>query len=169
MRRNLILFTLLLLSLPLQVRAATDATDNYDSRQPIEITARQLEAFEERQVSIFTGDVVARQGDMTLYAERLEVYFQSAENGGQQVARLEASGAVRVEQGRRRATADRASYLRTEGTLTLIGNAEVVQEENRVAGDEIVLYIEENRSLVKSRGDSRVRARIIPEQGGDQP
>ena len=169
MIKPILLWCLLLSSLPLPLAVAAEATDSYDSRQPIEITARRLEAFEDRQVSIFIGDVVARQGDMTLHAERLEVYFTAADSGGQQVARLEASGAVQVEQGQRRATAERASYLRREGTLTLFDNAEVIQDGNRVAGDEIVLFIEENRSLVKSSGENRVRALIVPEQNEEQP
>ena len=48
--------------------------------------------------------------------------------------------------------------------MTLIGNAEIHQGGNMVAGEKIELFVREDRSLVKSGKDGRVRAVFLPEQ-----
>ncbi len=152
---------LLLASVPPHLHAA-DAPADYDASQPIEITAQQLEADRAVRRSIFRGDVVAVQGDMTLRADTLTVYFLEEQN---RIDRLIAEGHVRVEQLDRIATADEAIYSRVDEVLTLKGNAQVEQGQNRVNGTEIVLYLNENRTLVKGSEQGRVKAIFSPEAG----
>ncbi len=135
-----------------------------DRRQPIEITAQQLEILRLQQKSIFTGEVVAQQGEMTLKADRLVVFFLADESG---IERLEATGNVVFSQLERKATADRAVYRQDDETLQLFGNAEVTQGQNRIAGDEVIFYVRENRSLVKSSDRQRVKAVFTPEATKD--
>lgn len=132
---------------------------------PVEVTARHLEARQQQHQAIFTGEVVAKQGDITLYCDKLTVFSLPEEN---QVDRMEASGNVRVIQLDRTATADQAIYRQQAGTLVLIGNAKVHQGQNQVTGDEITVYLQEDRSVVKSNETGRVRAILFPEQKKDQ-
>ncbi len=136
-----------------------------DRDQPLEITSHTLEVFQEQQKSVFIGDVVAEQGEMTLYTDRLTVIF----DGQNDVRRIEADGAVRIEDPLRNARGDRAVLDRDEDTLILSGNAEVVQGDNRISGDEITLFIGQNRSLVRSNDSGRVRAVILPEKKSGTP
>ena len=147
------------------VAFAAEANPKLDRNQPIEITAQQLEVLQQQRQSIFTGEVVAKQGDMTLYAEKLIVVFQKEQD---QVERMDAIGKVRVIQLDRVATAKKAVFHQTEETLVLIGNAEVTQGENKVSGDEITLYLKENRTLIKSSEKSRVKATIVPKKKQEQ-
>ncbi len=140
---------------------ADDTKPELDRNQPVEITAQQLEVLQQQRQSIFIGDVIARQGEMTLYAEKLIVFLQPDQD---QVERLEALGGVRVIQLDRIATAEKAVFYQLEEKLVLSGNAEVTQGKNNISGDEITLYLKENRSLVESSENGRVRAVIIPEQ-----
>lgn len=132
-----------------------------DRNQPIEITAQQLEVLQQQRQSIFTGDVVAKQGEMTLSAEKLIVFLQQDQD---QIERLEAIGGVRVVQFDRIATAEKAVFYQLEERLVLSGNAEVTQGQNKISGDEITLYLKENRSLVQSSKNGRVKAVITPEK-----
>lgn len=132
---------------------------------PIEVTARQLDADQRQNQATFSGDVVAKQGEITLYCDKLVIYAL-ADQG--QVDRMEAFGKVRVVQLDRIATADRAIYRQLQGTLTLFGNARVHQGQSEVAGSEIIVYLEENRSLVKSGENGRVRAVFFSEQTDKQ-
>lgn len=132
-----------------------------DRNQPIEITAQQLEVLQQQRQSIFTGDVVAKQGEMTLSAEKLIVFLQQDQD---QIERLEAIGRVRVVQLDRIATAEKAVFYQLEERLVLSGNAEVTQGQNKISGDEITLYLKENRSLVQSTKNGRVKAVITPEK-----
>ena len=139
---------------------ADEATSERDRNQPIEITSQQLEVLQQQRQSIFTGDVVAKQGDMTLFADKLVVVFQKDQD---QVERLEAVGGVRVLQLDRIAVAEKAVFHQLEERLVLSGNAEVTQGKNKISGDEITLFMQENRTLIKSSEKKRVRAVIIPE------
>lgn len=131
------------------------------SALPIEVTAQQLDADQGQRQATFSGEVVAKQGDITLYCDKLVVYSLPEQD---QVDRLEAFGQVRVIQLDRTATADRAVYRQLQGTLVLYGNAEVHQAQNKVTGDEITVYLQENRSVVKGGDRGRVKAVLFPQQ-----
>jgi len=128
---------------------------------PIDITAAKLDVDEQAGTAVFTGQVVVKQGDMTVYAERLVVYRDQKSN---QIIKIEASGGVRVVQQDRIGTAQQATFYQQEEKLVLVGNAKIKQGQNLVSGDEISLFLKENRSLVKSVEDGRVRAVFFPEQ-----
>lgn len=166
MRIDLILKYLLLLIFASTANAvAVDFFAAADPDQPLEITAQQLEVFQDEQKSIFSGEVVAQQGEMTLYTDQLTVIF----DGQNDVSRIEAAGSVRIEEPLRKARGDHAVFDRDADTLILSGNAEVVQGENRITGDEITLFIGQNRSIVKSHDSGRVRAVILPEKQPESP
>ena len=166
MRIDLILKYLLLVIFTWTLNAgAVDFFAAADSDQPLEITSNQLEVFQEEQKSVFSGDVVARQGEMTLYTDQLTVIFDDQNN----VSRVEAAGNVRIEEPLRHARGNHAVFDRDEDTLVLSGRAEVVQGENRISGDEITLFIGQNRSVVKSHDTGRVRAVILPEKKPESP
>jgi len=154
-----VLFCLFWLSLLTAPVLAADELPQ-PSSLPIEVTAKQLEADQLQRTAVFSGDVVAKQGDITLYSDQLVIYSLPDED---QVDRLEAIGQVRVVQLDRVATAERAIYRQQQETLELYGQAEVQQGQNRVSGDEIVVYLGENRSVVKSDG-GRVKAVLFPQQ-----
>jgi len=143
------------------VTFAEEVTSGFDRNQPIEITAQKLEVLQLERQSIFTGDVVVVQGEMTLYADKLIIYLQEAQ---QEIDRLEAIGEVKFVQLDRVATADRAVFQQVEEVLVLTGNAVVTEGKNMVSGDEITLFIQEDRTVVKGSKKNRVKAVIVPEK-----
>ncbi len=166
MRTDLIFKYLLLMLFVWTLSAgAVDFFAAANSDQPLEITSNQLEVFQEEQKSVFSGEVVARQGEMTLYTDQLTVLFDDQND----VSRVEAAGSVRIEEPLRHARGNHAVFDREADTLVLSGNAEVVQGENRIAGDEITLFIGQNRSVVRSKDTGRVRAVILPEKKPESP
>ncbi|MEA3362726.1 MAG: lipopolysaccharide transport periplasmic protein LptA [Thermodesulfobacteriota bacterium] len=140
---------------------AAEVKPELDRDQPIEITSQKLEMLQQQRQSTFTGDVVAKQGDMTLFAEKLIVFFHKDQD---QVERLEAIGSVRALQLDRIATAEKAVFYQVEEKLVLSGNAEVTQGKNKISGDEITLYLQDNRTLINSSENNRVKAVIVPEK-----
>jgi len=145
---------------------AADTKTELDRNQPIEITAQQLEVLQQQRQSIFIGDVVAKQGEMILHADKLIVFLHKNQD---QIERLDAIGGVKVLQLDRIATAEKAVFHQAEEILVLIGNAEVTQGKNIISGDEITLYMKENRTLIKSSEKSRVKAVIVPEKKLEKP
>ena len=130
---------------------------------PIEVTSQQMEADQQSGIVHFTGKVVGKRGEMTIYADQLSLFFVEID-AVRKIERLEAEGSVRVVEGERVATAQKLKYFQATEEMILNGDAEVHQGGNLIAGDEIVLFVRENRSLVKSGKDGRVRAVFLPAQ-----
>lgn len=127
--------------------------------EPIDITSDRLEADDATKQIRFLGQVVARQADVTLYAREMRVFLQPQ---GQEIERIEALGEVRIVQGEKVATADKGVLENREGKIILTGAPKVHQGKDFVTGDEITLYLHEEKSAVRSLGESRVRATFHP-------
>ena len=168
MKRCSILCAALLLMASLAM-AAPPARSGTSSREPVEITADRLEADDAAKTLVFIGHAVAKQADVTLYGDRLTIYYTAkgaAPDGakGGDVDRILAEGGVRIIQGTRVATGGRGEYFRNEDRLVLTGSPKVVDGANSVQGHEIVLFFKENRSVVKGGQDGRVNAVFQPKQ-----
>jgi lipopolysaccharide export system protein LptA len=132
-------------------------------RGPVEITAKVLE-FDYRKFELtYEGDVTVKQGEMTLQAERLRILLD--EGAAEVVRKVIAEGKVRITQGDRVATGGRAVFDQASRTVKLSDGAVLRQGLNEVTGEEVEVYLDEERSVVKSDGAGRVRARLFP---GDQ-
>ncbi len=151
---------LLLFAAP--VRAQQSAPPAFANDAPVEVTSERLEAKSSPRVVTFSGDVVARQDDLVIYADRLQVLFTG---GGEEIETLEATGNVRIVQGASIATGRKGVYERARGIVTLSGEPRVRQGEDFVEGDEVIVYLNEGRSVVVGTGDSRVKAVIHPQEG----
>lgn len=126
---------------------------------PIHIKSDQLLTDTKHRTATFSGKVTARQGDLTLYADRMVVHY-SAEGGS--LERVECTGTVRIVQKNRTGTAGRAVYDNRQGKIVLTENPKVYQGEDMIAGSEITYYLADQRSVVTGSATSRVEAVIHP-------
>lgn len=128
--------------------------------RPIEVTADRVSADSVRNSVTFEGNVVARQADVTLYADRVRADY-SREAGA--VDRIEAQGNVRVVQEGREARSARATLYNLEQRIVLSGGATLRQGQNTLQGETLTIFLQENRSVVTGdkEGD-RVKAVINP-------
>jgi len=127
---------------------------------PIEVVADRLSADNARDSVTFEGSVVARQGDVTMYADRL---FAEYDRRTKAIERIEAEGNVRFVQGDREARAPRATFYNLEQRVVLSGGATLRQGENTLQGGAITIFLRENRAVVTgTEKDGRVRATINP-------
>jgi lipopolysaccharide export system protein LptA len=128
--------------------------------QPIEITADRVSADSVRNSVTFEGNVVAQQGDVTMYSNRLWAEY-SKEAGA--IERIEAEGAVRFVQAGREARAPRATFYNFLQQVVLSGGADLREGENTLQGEMVTIYIRENRSVVTGGEEGgRVKAVITP-------
>jgi lipopolysaccharide export system protein LptA len=134
-----------------------------DSGQPITIKSNELITDGKGKTATFVGKVVAKQNDMTIYADKLVVY--SAEQGGD-VEKVEAFGNVRIVQQNRLGTSGRAVYSNKEGKISLYDNPRVNQGKDVISGKVITYFIAEEKSVVTGGPDSRVNAVIYPKTKG---
>jgi lipopolysaccharide export system protein LptA len=151
-----------------------------DSSEPIEIVADTLVVQQEKQIATFTGNVVAVQGDMTLKAELLRVYYAQEEAAGGAAApadntsirRIEAEENVSLSNPTDTATGDRGIYDVPAQKVTLTGNVVLTSGDNVVKGAALDMDLATNISTVHSdaasgdRREQRVRALFAPAKKG---
>lgn len=115
-------------------------------KEPLQVDSRTLEVRGEEGLVVFEGDVVARQGDLTLQADRVEV---TVDPDTREIRGVEARGTVRIQKGEIVASGHEASYDAGRGVVVLTGDPKVWRGRDVVAGDKITLYLAENRSVVE--------------------
>ena len=145
-----------------QAMAASPGNPVYKDRStlPITIKSNELSADNKGKTAIFKGKVVAKQGDITIYAETLTVNYGNEKND---VEKIEANGNVRIVQENRIGTASHAVYDSKMGKIVLTGNPKVTEgAANTITGNTITYYINEERSEVRSDGKDRVETTIQP-------
>lgn len=132
------------------------------SNAPIVIDADRMEAFKKEGLVVFDGNVVAKQDNSVQTADRMEVYL---DDKGERVLRIVSTGNVKiVTEDCRTGTARRAEYYDDDQKLLLIGDAKVWQEDNVVTGEEIELFLADDRSTVKSGPQGRVKSVFYPKR-----
>lgn len=129
------------------------------SREPLKIKSDTLHADNENKTAVFEGKVVARQGDLTLYSDRLAITYSG---DGRELSKVEAFGNVRIVQLNRQATGAHAVYEPKESRILLDGNPKVVQGDDVITGKLITYYVNEQKSVVTGGPSQRVEAVIHP-------
>jgi lipopolysaccharide transport protein LptA len=116
-----------------------------ENSQPIRITSDGLEWDYKGHVVTFKGNVIANQEDVTLYSDRLVVYYEEASN---ELTQIVAEGAVRIVQADKRATGEKAVFDNAERRIVLTGNPVIRQGKNVVIGDMITIFVDQDRVSV---------------------
>jgi lipopolysaccharide export system protein LptA len=122
--------------------------------QPLRITSQQLEADNKNRVITFRGKVEAKQGEMTLTADMAQVFYEKKEEGNE-IREIVATGNVKMQEGDRLATGQKAVFVNAEQKIILTGQPKIWQGKDVVSGERIVVLLEEDRSLVESGPDRR--------------
>lgn len=132
-------------------------------REPITIIADSLEFDYRARVLAYKGNVVVTQADLKLEADTLRVALDDASSADAQIKEVAAAGNVRMNQGTRRATAGRAVFDQSKRIITLSEDAVLHDGDNQVSGDRVVVYLDEERSVVDGGNrSSRVKAILFP-------
>jgi len=145
------------MALLLSVAFAADRKDR--SNLPITIKSSEMAADNKGKTAIFTGKVVAKQGDVTIYADRLTINYGDEKHD---VEKIEADGNVRIIQENRIGTASHGVYESTQGRITLTGNPKITKGTDTMSGNIITYFIDDDRSEVSSGPGRPVEVLIHP-------
>lgn len=144
-----------------------------NSELPVEITAEHAEALDNEKRLMYVGNVRATQGDSSILADRMDVYF-SGNGGGEGVSgwgdieRIEATGNVFYSTPTQRARGDLGIYLLAEETVTLTGDVVITQGENTITTNRFQTDLETGDSTFgDDEGSERVRMVLFPQGGGE--
>lgn len=128
------------------------------SNLPIIVKSNEMTADNKGKTAIFTGRVVAKQDDITIFSDKLVVGYADK---NKEVEKVEALGNVRIVQQNRTGFADQAVYDSHNGRIVLTGTPRVVQGGDSISGKVITYYVDDDKSDVSSGGDPKARVEAV--------
>jgi lipopolysaccharide export system protein LptA len=161
-------------------RSGSPVLPGGNSRAPIEIDAAKLDYFDKEQRLVYSGGVIAKQGEATLKAATLTIFFSREEadkesktakaagalgGGDNQVRRMEAAGPVTITNKTQVGTGDRGVFDRAENKVYLIGNPVLTEGPHIVRGNaqsQLIYDLTSGRAQIVG---GRVQSLITPSQG----
>lgn len=180
MKRNFLLSLLTILTIFSfsQVYArGSEPSKETESRKRgvIKIVSDRLDAYSDKGLVVFSGNVVATQEDNTIKTDSLLLYYQKGERKSEKIGskgiikageleRIEAKGNVRITQGERVVTGENAIFYNDEQKIIMTGNAVMQDGDNIIKGEKVIVFLEENRGIVESAPGRPVTATIYPEE-----
>jgi len=141
-----------------------------EQRDAVRIEADRMETDQKARTVYFSGNVIARQGDLRIQADDMQVFYKMKDEGDaaedQAIDRLVARGHVTVAKKDWTASGNALEYFSGRRLAILTGDARAWQGGNMVSGQRIELYLDEGRTVVeKDKGSSeRVKAFFYPEE-----
>jgi len=160
-----------------------------NSKEPIKIDADRLDVFDRDGRAVFTGNVVAVQGDSTIRCSIMVVFYEQnraqAQAGGQprqpspspgsndsSIKKIDCQGPVTVVSKTQTATGDNAVYDKAGNKVVITGNVALADGPNVMRGERIVYDLDTGVANVDPKAGERVRALITPgssSEGGPKP
>jgi len=144
-------------------QATGDAFKGFRSSndKPIQIEADSLEVRDGEKLAIFKGNVDVKQGETTMRAATLWVYYDGsvkpgAAGAGQGISRIEAKGAVIVSSGNNKATGQDAVFNMKTQEVVLTGDVVLTQCENIIRGKKLTVNLDTGKAQLSGTG--RVQA-----------
>jgi len=124
---------------------------------PMTIVSERLTIHDAEHQATFEGSVVVKQADLTLRADRVDVWtvdspsaMEGVMYGGSNISLIKAFGHVEVAQGDRVVLADQAIYTQASQQIELTGNLSGHEGSGyKVAGTHMVIYLLEHRSVIE--------------------
>ena len=139
-------FIISVLSVLLYSAGASAGEQKMQAKGPINITSETLTSDNKAHTALFEGKVVAKTTDMTIYADKMLVFYRE---GSGDVTKIESTGNVRLLKGGRLITSKMAVYYADEDKVVFTGEPRAEDGENVVTGATMTYYISQDRSYVE--------------------
>lgn len=160
------------------------ASKKHDTKTPIEITSDALDVMQEQNQAIFSGHVVAVQGDVRLKADTMTVYYAAKAEGAATpkaanpeeagaIKKIDVNGNVFLSTAEETASGARGTYDVANNVITLDDGVVLTRGQNTLKGDHLVYDFASGKSqlsggqaatVTDAGGKPRVRALFVPEK-----
>ena len=102
-------------------------------KDPIVVTSKMLTIDNENNTAVFEHSVVAEAPEMTLYADKMLIFYNQ---DTKTITRIDALGRVKVVEEDRVITADQATYYAHDERVVFKGDLKVVEGKRSISGEE---------------------------------
>jgi len=131
---------------------------NVANAEQIKIISDKLEIIRSKNISIFSGNVYAIEGNLEIWSEKLIVTSNKDES---EVKEINADGDVKIVREELSINGDKARYDPIQNRLFVFGRVEVLQNQSIILCDKIIVDLENSSSIMSSDSNKRVKALII--------
>ena len=134
------------LTAPALGQGATSALQGHDTSAPVDVAADRIEVQDRSDRAIWSGNVIVRQGNLTLNSERLTIAYTN--DGGIEIERLDASGGVTLRSPSETARGQFAIYDLNQRLITMIGNVTLTRGGSHIKGGRLVIDLDSGRAVM---------------------
>jgi len=147
-----------------------------NSKEPISIEANKLDYLDKEQKAIYSGNVVAKQGDSTVRSSLMTIFLDKSgsadpaaapaaptDNG--QIKRIELGGPVTISSKDQIGTGDEGVYEKASNTFVLTGHVVLTQGKNVQSGDKLTYNLTSGQAIITG---GRVKGIFVPGQANPQ-
>jgi lipopolysaccharide export system protein LptA len=135
--------------------------EGHDRSAPVEITSESLELNQSAGNASFTGNVIVRQGEMTLTCDSMVVEYAPDASGQQQIRTIRMFGGVTFASPSEAAESDGAVYDLAAERLTMTGNVLVTQGATALSTDRLTY------NLASGEGVMEGNVKTVLQQAGN--
>ncbi len=134
-------------------------------KNPIDVVADTMEAFEKGKTNVFKGNVVVKQEGsgpgqtLYLFSDKVTAFRNEEQND---IQRVDAEGNVRIVKADRTATCKQAFFYNDKRQVVLKGDVVVFEGNDKLTGDTVTYYLDEDRTHVEGQPDKRAHVTITP-------
>ena len=141
------------------------------SKSPIIIHSNSLEVDQKKRLIVFEGKVRARREDMVVDCQKMIVYYLDNSNKNEssvesiRIDKIIALGDVIINRSDGSvARAGKVVFYQNEDKVVLTENPIIQQGPDFVEGHRIIIYLNENRSIIEGSETKRVKATLFPKE-----
>jgi len=148
------------------------AFKDISTKKPIIIYSDTLELDQQKRTIVFSGSIQARSEDMEVECHEMIVHYldnpaknQSNVDYNVRIGKIIAIGDVIIKlNAGGKALAGKAVFYQDEQKVVLTENPSIQQGPDFVEGDQITMFLNENRSIIEGGKRKRVKATIFPKE-----
>lgn len=140
------LATVLALAGPAVSQDAVSALKGHNSKAPVDVAADRIELQDRADRALLSGNVLIKQGDLTLTAPRVTVAYTRV--GGTEIQRLDANGGVTVTSPSETARSQFAIYDFDRRLITMLGSVSLDRNGSQVSGGRLVIDLNSGRAAM---------------------
>lgn len=134
----------------LPICQAALAEQKKSSGEPVTITSKTLTADNKARTAVFEGDVKAVKGNMTLYADKMTVYYQD-ERSGSSIEKIESEGNIKLIRGDRVITSSFAQYFSgSDEKVIFTGEPRAIDGGTIITGTRMTYFFKADRYVVEN-------------------
>lgn len=173
---KLVLFLLVALLSVSAIAAENVLGKSDNSKKPIQIDADGLEVFQEQHKAIFSGNAIAKQGDMTIKSDKMTIYYANKDDKEQNknaksnsIKRVDVDGNVVLTSPGQNAHSQKGFYDTQKNLISLIGDVVLTKDNNILKGTKLDYFTTTGYSKIYSEptqtnGGGRVRGLFVPSE-----